>query len=126
MPTHLRHRAGPSPYRPGARPKPIVRGIPSRTREWIVEGAVASVAVVLMVVAGARAFSAVTALERTTLVTTSVAASSRDASVGVCAGASARRQCAVRVRSGGSGLIHHSVLDLHVHAIGGFIDIRSS
>lgn len=79
-----------------------------------------------MVVAGARAFSAVTALERTTLVTTSVTAPSRDASAGVCAGANVRRQCAVRVRSGGSGLIYHSVLGLHIHAIGGFIDIGSS
>jgi hypothetical protein len=104
----------------------VTRSIPSRTREWIVEGALASVAVVLMVVAGARAFSAVTALERTTLVTTSVSASSRDASVGVCAEANAGRQCAVCVCSGGSGLMYHSVLDLHVHAIGGFIDIGSS
>ena len=83
-------------------------------------------AIVLMVVAGARAFSAVTALERTTLVTTSVTASPRDASVGVCAGANARRHCAVRVRSGGLALIYHSVLDLHVHAIGGSIAIGSS
>jgi hypothetical protein len=79
-----------------------------------------------MVVAGARAFSEVTALERTPLVTTSATASSRDASVSVCAGANALGQCAVRVHSGGSGLIYHSVLDLHVHAIGGFIDIGSS
>jgi hypothetical protein len=63
------------------------------------------VTVVLMVVAGARAFSAVTALGRTTQVTTSVTASSRGASV---------------------GLIYHSVLHLHVHAIGGSIDIGSS
>ncbi|MEA2314848.1 MAG: hypothetical protein QOI03_1540 [Solirubrobacteraceae bacterium] len=100
----------------------MTRRIRSRTREWIVEAALVSVAVVLLVVAGVRAFSAVTALERTAPVTTSL----RDASVGVCAGANARRQRAVRVRFGGSGLIYHSVLDLHVHAIGGFIDIGSS
>jgi hypothetical protein len=96
--------------------------IPWRTREWIVEGALATVAVVLIVVAGVRAFSAVTAFERTTLGT----ASSRDASVGACARARARPQCAVRVRSGGSGLIYRSPLDLHIHAIAGFIDIGSS
>jgi hypothetical protein len=121
MRTHPWRRVGPSRYRPGARPKLIVnRRIPSRTRVWIVEGALASVAVVLMVVAGARAFTAVSALERATLVTTSATASSLDLSVDACAAANARRQCTVHVRAGGSGLIYHSVLHLQFHAFGGF------
>jgi hypothetical protein len=103
----------------------VTRRISSRSRDWIVEGAVASVAVMLMIVAGVRAFSAVTALEPTTLMTTSGARSSRDVSVGVCAGANARRQSAVRAGAGGSELINHPVLELHVDALGRFIDIKS-
>jgi hypothetical protein len=104
----------------------VTRRIASRTREWIFERALASVAVVLIVVAGARALSAVTALERATLVTTPVTASSRDVSVAACAAVNARRQCAVRIRSGGSGLNYHSVLHLRVHAMSGFIEIGNS
>lgn len=58
----------------------------SRSREWIVDGAIATVAVALIGVSGARASSEVTALERTTPVTTLVIASPRHASVGVHGG----------------------------------------